>query len=56
VEWLPLGNPRVRILKKDDLALAPKGYIIDEVSVDDVKGSLRELLAAYPPRRFTWRL
>jgi ADP-heptose:LPS heptosyltransferase len=55
IEWLPLGNPRVRILKKADLPAAPKDYIIDEVSVEDVKQSLRELLAAYPPRRFTWR-
>ena len=56
IEWLPLGNPRARILKKADLAEAPKDYIIDEVTVDDVKEALRDLLAAFPPRRFTWRL
>jgi ADP-heptose:LPS heptosyltransferase len=56
IEWLPLGNPRVRILKKADLTEAPKDYIIDEVTVDDVKESIRDLLAAFPPRRFTWRL
>ena len=55
IEWLPLGNPRARILKKADLPAAPKDYIIDEVTADDVKDSLRDLLAAYPPRRFTWR-
>jgi ADP-heptose:LPS heptosyltransferase len=56
IEWLPLGNPRARILKNADLASAPADYVIDEVSVDDVKESLRDLLAAYPQRRFTWRL
>jgi ADP-heptose:LPS heptosyltransferase len=56
IEWLPLGNPRARIMKKADLAEAPKDYIIDEVTVDDVKEALRDLLAAFPPRRFTWRL
>ena len=55
IEWLPLGNPRARILKKADLPSAPTDYTIDEVTVEDVKQGLRELLAAYPPRRFTWR-
>jgi ADP-heptose:LPS heptosyltransferase len=55
IEWLPLGNPRVRILKKADLPSAPQNYIIEEVTVDDVKASLSDLLAAYPPRCFTWR-
>jgi len=55
IEWLPLGNPRARILKNADLASAPQDYLIEEVTVQDVKESLRELLAAYPPRRFTWR-
>jgi ADP-heptose:LPS heptosyltransferase len=56
IEWLPLDNPRTRILKKADLAAAPNDYIIDEVTVEDVKESLRDLLEAFPPRRFTWRL
>jgi ADP-heptose:LPS heptosyltransferase len=56
IEWLPLGNPRARILKSADLTEAPKDYIIDEVTVDDVKEALRDLLAVFPPRRFTWRL
>jgi ADP-heptose:LPS heptosyltransferase len=55
VEWLPLGNPRARILKNADLPSAPEDYIIDEVSVDEVEMHLRELLARYPPRQFTWR-
>jgi ADP-heptose:LPS heptosyltransferase len=55
IEWLPLGNPRVRILKNADLDEAPEGYIIDEVSVIEVEQSLNELLTLYPPRSFTWR-
>jgi ADP-heptose:LPS heptosyltransferase len=55
IEWLPLGNPRARILKNADLDQAPEGYIIDEVSVAEVEQSLRELLALYPPRTFSWR-
>ena len=56
VEWLPLGNPRARIIKNDDLPSAPEGYIIDEVSVGEVEERLRELLTLYPPRQFTWCL
>jgi ADP-heptose:LPS heptosyltransferase len=55
VEWLPLNNPRARILKNADLPSAPPGYIIDEVSIADVEQHLRELLSLYPPRTFTWR-
>lgn len=55
VEWLPLGNPRARILKNADLPEAPADYIIDEVSVAEVEQNLHELLTLYPPRRFTWR-
>jgi ADP-heptose:LPS heptosyltransferase len=50
IEWLPLGNPRARILKNADLPTAPHDYIIDEVSVDEVKRGLDELLTIYPPR------
>ena len=50
VEWLPLGNPRARILKNLDLEVAPEDYIIDEVSVDEVETALRDLLTLYPPR------
>ncbi len=55
IEWLPLGNLRARILKNADLDEAPEDYIIDEVSVAEVEQSLRELLALYPLRTFTWR-
>ncbi len=49
IEWLPLGNPRARILKNLDLPTMPDDYIIDEVSVDEVCANLRDLLALYPP-------
>ena len=50
LEWLPVGNPRARILKNLDLSRAPEDYVIDEVSVEQVEAALRELLAVYPPR------
>jgi ADP-heptose:LPS heptosyltransferase len=56
VEWLPLNNPRARILKNASLPAATHDYIIDEVSVEEVEQNLRELLAIYPPRTFNWRL
>lgn len=49
VEWLPLGNPRARILKNLDLPSAPEDYIIDEVSVEEAENALRELLSEFPP-------
>ncbi len=55
VEWLPLGNPRARILKNAEMEMAPLDYVIDEVSVAEVEASLRELLKLYPPRTFSWR-
>jgi ADP-heptose:LPS heptosyltransferase len=55
VEWLPLNNPRARILKNLDLPTAPDDYIIDEVTVPEVEQNLNELLTLYPPRTFTWR-
>jgi ADP-heptose:LPS heptosyltransferase len=55
VEWLPLSNPRARILKNASLTTATDNYVIDEVSVKEVEQNLRELLEIYPPRTFTWR-
>jgi len=55
VEWLPLNNPRARILKNLDLPTAPDDYLIDEVTVPEVEQNLNELLALDPPRTFTWR-
>jgi len=48
-EWLPMGNPRFRILRNLDLATQPADYIIDEVSVDEVCSALKDLLRKYPP-------
>jgi ADP-heptose:LPS heptosyltransferase len=55
IEWLPLDNPRARILKNLDLPEAPDEYIIDEVSVDEVLQNLNDLLTLYPPRNVTGR-
>ncbi len=44
-EWLPVGNPRYRILKnRDFLPPAPEDYVIDEVSVAEVLHAVAELL------------
>lgn len=48
IEWLPLGNPRYRILKNADMTTCPPDYVIDEVSVDEVTAALDELVAKYP--------
>ena len=52
IEWLPLGDPCFRILKNADMPAATAGYIIDEVSVDEVNSELADLLAQarYPGR------
>jgi len=47
VEWLPVGNPRFRILKNLDMPTAPPDYIIDEVSVDEVTAALEDLIETY---------
>jgi len=47
IEWLPLGNPRYRILKNADMPAATADYIIDEVSVEEATAALDELIAAY---------
>jgi ADP-heptose:LPS heptosyltransferase len=49
LEWLPLNNPRYRILKNAEVEVCPPGYIIDEVSVDEVTGALQGLLQEFPP-------
>jgi ADP-heptose:LPS heptosyltransferase len=49
IEWLPLDNPRARILKNATLPRAPHDYIIDEVSVAEVIANLEDLLTLYPP-------
>lgn len=49
LEWLPLGNPRYRILKNAEMEVCPPDYIIDEVSVDEVTVALGRLLEEFPP-------
>jgi ADP-heptose:LPS heptosyltransferase len=50
-EWLPVGNPRYRILKNRDFPPpAPADYVIDEVSVAEVLSAAEELL---PLQRMT---
>ena len=44
VEWLPVGDPRFRILKNLEMPVATPGYVIDEVSVDEVTEALAELM------------
>jgi ADP-heptose:LPS heptosyltransferase len=44
VEWLPVGDARFRILKNLDMPMATPGYVIDEVSVDEVTAALADLL------------
>jgi len=50
VEWLPINNPRARILKNLTLDEATEDYIIDEVTVPEVEQAAHDLLAAYPPK------
>jgi ADP-heptose:LPS heptosyltransferase len=49
LEWLPLNNPRYRILKNAEMEVCPPDYVIDEVSVDEVTGALQGLLQEFPP-------
>ena len=47
IEWLPVDNDRFRILKNADMPAATPDYIIDEVSVDEVKSALTDLLSRH---------
>jgi ADP-heptose:LPS heptosyltransferase len=47
LEWLPLNNPRYRILKNAEMVVCPPDYIIDEVSVNEVKIELKSLIDLY---------
>jgi ADP-heptose:LPS heptosyltransferase len=48
IEWLPLDNPRYRILKNADLTNCPLDYVIDEVSVEEAIAALDDLVEQYP--------
>jgi len=45
VEWLPVGDPRYRILKNADMPRQTPEYIIDEVSVDEVNAAADALMS-----------
>ena len=49
IEWLPLGQPRARVIRGADRPDIPSGYRLDEISPADVLDALRNLMAAYPP-------
>ena len=48
IEWLPLDNPRYRILKNANLPTCPPDYVIDEVTVEEAIAALDDLVAQYP--------
>jgi ADP-heptose:LPS heptosyltransferase len=48
IEWLPVGNPRYRILKNADMTVCPPEYVIDEVSVEEATAALDVLVAEHP--------
>ena len=51
-EWLPVADPRYRILKNADFPPpAPDDYIIDEVSVDEVIAAAQELALSITARQ-----
>jgi len=45
VEWLPVDNPRYRILKNADMPRQTQDYIIDEVSIHEVNAATDDLMA-----------
>jgi ADP-heptose:LPS heptosyltransferase len=49
IEWLPLGQPHVRILRGPDRTDIPKGYRLDEIHAANVIAALEDLLTVYPP-------
>jgi ADP-heptose:LPS heptosyltransferase len=55
IEWLPLNNPRYRILKNADMTTCPQDYIIDEVSVEEATAAVDDLVAKYPAGAFSER-
>ena len=49
IEWLPLEQPHVRILRGPDRTDIPKGYRLDEIHAANVIAALEDLLTVYPP-------
>ena len=50
-EWLPIGNPRYRIVRGPSIASPPEGYCMAEISVAQVVSAALELLANTPNLR-----
>ncbi len=48
LEWLPLGNPKVRILRGADIDHVPENYHLDEIETAPVLRALEELMHLYP--------
>lgn len=48
LEWLPLGIPRVRILRGVDREGVPEGYRLDEIGAREVCAALTALFEVYP--------
>lgn len=49
LEWLPLNNPKARILRGADRTDVPANYRLDEISAASVIAAVNELLVQYPP-------
>ena len=49
LEWLPLGQPQVRILRGEDRESVPPEYRLDEIGAEPVKAAMDELVRVYPP-------
>jgi len=49
LEWLPLNNPRVLILRGLDRTDIPANYRLDEISSTSVIAAVDEMLVQYPP-------
>lgn len=50
-EWMPLGLPRIRILRGQDRETAPEAYRLDDIEAEDAIAALESLVAEYPPSR-----
>jgi ADP-heptose:LPS heptosyltransferase len=48
LEWLPLHQPHVRILRGPDQPTVPPNYQLDEITVPDVTAAIDELQRLYP--------
>jgi ADP-heptose:LPS heptosyltransferase len=49
LEWLPIHQPHVRILRGPDQPTVPPHYQLDEITVPAVTAAIEELQRLYPP-------